>query len=1222
MALFPGRGGAPGVYVYEDAIAAESTRVSFSTTYMLVDVPDETSVLVFPYNTPIQVNSLNEYDNLIATLDPTKYPELISYYSVRAFFQQQLNGDLRVVRVGTPVTITELAFQPANKDNGVDAPSPVVKGDLVYLKIRLNGLELGERSANGGWLGVPVEIPVNYVAGDVDNNLLISKAMRDAAASAIAANADINAGVYIREGGLGDPSCDECAYIYLTGRVFNTSVEIIPSTEKLGTQFVFASSAYLIQNVTQSDQTVFDWIQAVNTAFDNPNLDQGYLCAPAAFGIYNQADRVNLGQSMETLCSDANHKWMAMVDCGPYDVTRIMGYENFTEADPADGFEQDGLYLVENAIYKWTDAQGIDYDAANYDPANNCNSQNQLADGDRVALKDNRERSVTAADTSTDVLTINADWPAALASGELITLTVATDGGSTASAPTYTDTFTGVTNEDLVGTYYVIARDVDASLAATEIKVATSRTRAIANEAVNITGSGAAVGGIILDLKYTNAAWEFEVTVNEKTSTVIEAIDSPNSFFNTNHLPGTLQDPTQQYDFQSTVRELTNAQTAIARGGNSLHYFNAADISTADDQITLTGHGYNTGDSVWVYAIPGGSIFATSPVSAAAVNRQSFVIRVDADTIQLAGSQADAEAGTQIDITSAGTDSATVTQPDGTTAVQGIITTGNDALIVSARHNLKANDRIYFNADVEQEIGGTTSTWLTGSTSTDQTEYLVRPVDTNFFRIAAEASDFASDAFINLPVEEVTEAGFTRLATAVSTTTTVYFYRNMLAALDGDDLARLNVLRWLRGRKYQMDVTLATPAVLDQAGAAAQTGGGEDIVVDFRISNITNPTAADYTFAYCEDAEANCVTDFAGENNFYCVPADEGDFADDLSDIYIHPVLQQGTTTPVRTTLFGAYVPVEFVDTDAPAPSGLWNFRAVTSADIIGEALRGVNNGGVARVELVETGMDTHSRLFAESQMYSTTQGFLAYYAPHLKNDLDVYVPPTGFVTGLAMRRYRDEIAGFRLPPAGTKYSLAGARGAQVEITSAQQDVSNPRGLNAIRTLPGYGENTVYVWGARTRINPEDAEQALYKFVNTRVIMNVIYGTIARSLNDMIFNVIDGRAVTFNQVRTRISNTLYSQFFVTGCLFGQRAADAFDVIVDDRNNPPGNLENGLVNAQVFVVPVPTLERIEIDLIRVAIGQIRNVEASLGYGGFGYGNLNVDPNTGRTSAFAI
>jgi hypothetical protein len=45
------------------------------------------------------------------------------------------------------------------------------------------------------------------------------------------------------------------------------------------------------------------------------------------------------------------------------------------------------------------------------------------------------------------------------------------------------------------------------------------------------------------------------------------------------------------------------------------------------------------------------------------------------------------------------------------------------------------------------------------------------------------------------------------------------------------------------------------------------------------------------------------------------------------------------------------------------------------------------------------------------------------------------------------------------------------------------------------------------------------------------------------------------------------------------------------VICDSRINTPESLETGVVSAKVFVTPVPTLERIQIDLIRVAIGKM-------------------------------
>ena len=186
----------------------------------------------------------------------------------------------------------------------------------------------------------------------------------------------------------------------------------------------------------------------------------------------------------------------------------------------------------------------------------------------------------------------------------------------------------------------------------------------------------------------------------------------------------------------------------------------------------------------------------------------------------------------------------------------------------------------------------------------------------------------------------------------------------------------------------------------------------------FLVSLDSNP----YTYTYTEDEDSrplSPVRDFAGENNFYCVPLSEGDQANAaLTEVYGHGCLEIGNE---RITLYSSYTEIEFVEPQVEVPNGLWNFDAVTSADLIGEALRGVNNNGVPQAVVVEKGMDNHSRLFEESQNYSTTQGFLAYYAPHVLNDVGVYVPPTSFVTGLAMKRYRDDIAGFRLPPAGAK---------------------------------------------------------------------------------------------------------------------------------------------------------------------------------------------------------
>ncbi len=1289
ISLGGARGGAPGTFIYESAIASRASVASFNTVYMIVEAPQETSVARFPFNRPIFVGSLNEYENLIGSL-PTSGAELDSYYGVKAFFQQCTVGDLRVVRVGTPAIIVQVAFDPsANKDNGVAAPSALEKGDLIYVKLEINGIQLGVKNSAGAWLGVPVEIPKDYVSGDTSGNLEISGAIRDAVRDAIEANSDISAGVYVRQEGEGTAGCDDCSYLYLTGRVFNAPVEVVNSNEITGVQYILAAAGYSIDNITESDETVYDYIQCVRTAFEDPRLPQGYMIAPAGFRKFGQSERVNLGQSMEEVCSDQNHKWMALVDCGPFDVTNIRIYADFVPANPSNGFEPGELYLVDNVIYEWTDTTPLSFSSANYDPASALNSANvALADGVRLAMKDDQKIRVdTGVNTGTEVITLAEQWPVdALPSGTIVSVELF-ENTPLPTAPLYSDTATGVVNEPLLGSFYVIASDIDNSLAPNQIRLATSTTRAAINESVNFTTAGTPQGGGMLVLYYADPAWEFEVEIKGKISSLVEANGGVNTVsFNTLHLPGTLQKPTTQHDFKGVARQLTDPSSAIVSGGLTLKYFNASDVNTGTNEITVIGHGYSTGDAVNYYLLP--SDGSASPTNLT-TGTTYYVIKVDDNTIQLALSLANANAGTEIALPGAGTDSGTVLNPQGAPA-QSILTTGRDCLIFSAEHPVKTADKLFFDGNVTTA----TETIFKGTTPALTTVYFAQLVDRNFFRLARSASDLASNAFADFPTS------------AITTTAPTRFYKKYSVAVDGGQFSDSGVLRYIRGRKYQLDCTLAVYNVRDEANVGIQTGVNDpygvaytnDISTDLRLSYAVAPegvpvwqvaaadvtvltdeisitahgyltgdevivntatnatlagglddntvyyviavdpntiqlaeTAADavagnqiditsagvdnaggveffvtstsnpYTFQYTEDSDSrplNPAQDFAGENNFYCVPLSTGEQANtSFEDVYAHPVLQIGQN---YTTLYGGYTQIELLEPSADVPNNLWNFNAVTAGDLVNEALRGVNNGGVPQMRTIEKGIDSHARLFQESQFYSTTQGFLAYYAPYIKNDAGVFIQPTPFVTGLAIRRYRDSAAGFRLPPAGAKYSLAGARGCEIAITNAQQEVSNPQGLNALRQLPGYsttdpdtGETfgPVFVWGSRTRVNRGNSEQALYQFVNTRVILNVIYGTLRQAFDGQIFSVIDGRAVTFNQIRAIAYNTLYESFYVPGALFGATPSEAFEVVVDERNNPPGALENGFVNVKVFVVPVPTLERIEVDLVRVGIGGI-------------------------------
>lgn len=302
-----------------------------------------------------------------------------------------------------------------------------------------------------------------------------------------------------------------------------------------------------------------------------------------------------------------------------------------------------------------------------------------------------------------------------------------------------------------------------------------------------------------------------------------------------------------------------------------------------------------------------------------------------------------------------------------------------------------------------------------------------------------------------------------------------------------------------------------------------------------------------------------------------------------------------GDMSAVAHVCYGSQVELSLTPEQTP-PSSLWRFDAITSTEIIDSALRGVGFNGEPQAVFVETGIDTVNKLYEDSQRYFNPFGFIAFYGPYIQNASGQFIPPSPYVTGVAIRRSRAE--GFQFPPAGVKYQLSDAVGTQIAINSAQQNLLNPDGCNAVRTLPGYPDTAVFIWGGRTRVNPAVADQRKFQFVNTRVIQNVIYGSLRSAFDNQIFSIIDGFGIVFNQI-VSIGNSVLNQLWAAGALYGARPSDAYQVICDNRINSSENLENGIVYVKVFDVPVPTLERIQVDLIRVSVGQMNKELESQG-----------------------
>ena len=237
-------------------------------------------------------------------------------------------------------------------------------------------------------------------------------------------------------------------------------------------------------------------------------------------------------------------------------------------------------------------------------------------------------------------------------------------------------------------------------------------------------------------------------------------------------------------------------------------------------------------------------------------------------------------------------------------------------------------------------------------------------------------------------------------------------------------------------------------------------------------------------------------------------------------------------------------------------------------------------------VALIDCGGDVENLSQAQDELDTIKRtvgsfyGHASFYAPYEKNLDDRFVPPSPFVAGTACSRYINE--GFQQPPAGSRYPLRGVTGLKFSISAQQQEVTYALGLNPIRSLPNRG---IVVWGARTL-----SSSPLFRFTNTRVILNVLIDIMNRSFDDVLFESIDSSNTVFSRVKS-IATQVLNQFYRQGALFGNRPEQAYLVVCDTSNNDAALLEQGTVRMDAYVATSPTLERLAVTIVRTPVGQV-------------------------------
>lgn len=271
------------------------------------------------------------------------------------------------------------------------------------------------------------------------------------------------------------------------------------------------------------------------------------------------------------------------------------------------------------------------------------------------------------------------------------------------------------------------------------------------------------------------------------------------------------------------------------------------------------------------------------------------------------------------------------------------------------------------------------------------------------------------------------------------------------------------------------------------------------------------------------------------------------------------------------------------------APEAFQNFALQSDRLIVANAMEQLaSNEDFDWFAITDCGatIDTVAEYQAESALYTTPQGHLAYYAPYLLDLEGLAVPASAAVAGIATRRYREE--GFHQPAAGAKYPVLGVQDVTVRLNRQDQSVLNPIGCNLVRNLRNKG---VVVWAMRTR-----SADAFYRFTVTRIIMNVLNGTLRRGFDFDLFNSIDGNGVLLSRIE-ETARAVCRQLWRGKALFGNSESDAFEVVCNFTNNTPEQLEQGNVLVEVYAAPSPAVEKILVNTVRVAIGQVQAAAAA-------------------------
>ncbi len=207
-----------------------------------------------------------------------------------------------------------------------------------------------------------------------------------------------------------------------------------------------------------------------------------------------------------------------------------------------------------------------------------------------------------------------------------------------------------------------------------------------------------------------------------------------------------------------------------------------------------------------------------------------------------------------------------------------------------------------------------------------------------------------------------------------------------------------------------------------------------------------------------------------------------------------------------------------------------------------------------------------------------TASNFAGLFWPHLTvgdvvgigRNPTITVPPAGYVAGLFSRI--DGRRGVWKAPAGTEATLNGTIAIEHALNDLHSDELNPRGINALRQIPGAGR---VVWGART-MQPSSE----WRYVPVRRTAIFLRTSIYNGIQWAVFEPND--EPLWASLRASIGGFMETQFR-NGAFAGRTSDDAYLVKVDADTTTEIDQAAGIVNILVGFAPLRPAEFVVVKL---------------------------------------